>query len=203
MGAFVMTYFRFGFFLIITIAAVILWPQHLSAQTVPLWEGVEKNAAMKAADKALIKSAEKLGGRKRAALRASKLGWDRITQGDPETAIKRFNQAWLLNPDEPTLYWGLAVATHQRGDPLSISERWFQETEKRLKNVAPLYSDHGRILVQSGKPKRAITYLEKALAIDPDHVDAHIGMVLALYSLGEIKKMLHYRDRLQKLQNKQ
>jgi hypothetical protein len=32
-------------------------------------------------------------------------GWDAFNNGDYLTSIKRFNQAWLLDPNNPDVYW--------------------------------------------------------------------------------------------------
>jgi len=36
------------------------------------------------------------------------LGFNYLARGDMETAMKRFNQAWLLDPKNENAYWGLA-----------------------------------------------------------------------------------------------
>ncbi len=158
------------------------------AQEIPLWEGVQKNEQMLAADKKLIESVREStnGNLQAGAKRAIQLGWQAFENKDFETAIRRFNQAWLLDPENPAIYWGFALVTHLRGEPLATVERWFAETEKRIPDAVPLLSDHGRILEERNEDKRAVEYLNRALAIDPDYVEAHVGMARIAQKAGDL-----------------
>ena len=40
---------------------------------------------------------------------AVQLGWKYYCLNDMETAIKRFNQAWLFNPENPDVWWGFGM----------------------------------------------------------------------------------------------
>src|ERR1700733_5120132 len=43
-------------------------------------------------------------------------GWQYLNSGDPLSAIKRFNQAWLLDPNNANVYWGLGSAQSTLGE---------------------------------------------------------------------------------------
>lgn len=78
----------------------------VSAAETPLWEGVTKTAEMMAADKAFVEAASKqANGDLAAASQASvDKGWDAFGKGDGDGAIRHFNQAWLLDPDNGNVY---------------------------------------------------------------------------------------------------
>lgn len=156
-------------------------------QTTPLWEGIEKTAAMKRADKDFVDEvlAATKGDAKLGARHAVRAGWKAFSDGQYDSAIRRFNQAWLLDPENPEIFWGFGLATHLRGEPLSTVERWFLEAKERLPDAAPLHSDHGRVLSERGEPRRAINHFRKALQLDPDHAEAHVGMIRAAHALGD------------------
>lgn len=158
------------------------------AKEIPLWEGMQKNAQMLEADKTLIENIRKANNSdlRVGAKRAIELGWQAFENKDFETAIRRFNQAWLLDPENPAIYWGFALVTHMRGEPLETVERWFAETEKRIPSAVPLLSDHGRILEERNEDKRAVEYFSRALAIDPDYVEAHVGMARLAQKAGDL-----------------
>lgn len=158
-----------------------------SALELPLWEELTKTQKMLDADLAFIEAIGKIhkGDLKTGAKFSVLQGWDAFEKGDMDVAIRRFNQAWLLDPDNGEIYWGFAVATHVRGDGLEQSERWFAEAERLIPNDAELRNDHGQALEDNGEPGRARTYYEKALAIDPDNVLAHTGMGRVLTLLGD------------------
>ena len=46
-------------------------------------------------------------------------GWDYLQRGDPETAMKRFNQAWLLCPENAGATWGMAIVEFERAKRLA------------------------------------------------------------------------------------
>jgi len=190
------------------LVATVLWATASAAaeRVQPLWEGMARTPQMDEADAKLIAGIrEKSNGDLAAgATRALQLGWMGIGQRDFDLAIRRFNQAWLLDPANPAVYWGLAVATHQRGDGLKVSDRWFAEAEKRLPaepaaRMAAFQSDRGRILEQSGKPMEAIPFLEKALALSPAHAEAHVGLARAYMLTGNALKADEHRRALERL----
>ena len=45
---------------------------------------------------------------------AAKRGWDYVGRGDLDTAMRRFNQAWLLYPQNADALWGMAIVQYQR-----------------------------------------------------------------------------------------
>lgn len=112
-------------------------------------------------------------------------GWDAFDKGDLNVAIRRFNQAWLLDPENGEIYYGFALVTHLRGEGLAETERWLTKAESLMPGNVDLLSDYGQVLEDNRDPARARTYLEKALAIDPNDLDAHAGMVRVLTQLGD------------------
>jgi Tfp pilus assembly protein PilF len=158
-----------------------------SAAEMPLWEGVTKTPDMLAADKAFIEAAGKqANGDLTAASQASiDKGWDAFGKGDLDAAIRHLNQAWLLDPNNGNIYWAFAVLTHSRGDGTSVSDQWFAEAERLMPDNGRVLTDHGRALDEAGEPQRARTYFEKALAMNPNDVVAHLGMARVLTALGD------------------
>ncbi len=47
---------------------------------------------------------------------AAKNAWNVFYSGDKTMAIRRFNQAWPLDPDNPLALWGFAVISIDRGN---------------------------------------------------------------------------------------
>ncbi|MDQ0419280.1 Tfp pilus assembly protein PilF [Peteryoungia aggregata LMG 23059] len=184
----------------LAVMAFVLQAPFAGAKEIPMWEGLIKSEQQKRADTELIEAARKAGAGTldKATYRAIQLGWQFVAQGDPDMAIKRFNQAWLFEPANADIHWGFAVATALQGAPLSTVERHFAKAESLKKNDAALFADHGRILQQRGENERAIEYFKKSLSINPDHRDAHVGMVLASAALGDMKTAEEHRRLLGK-----
>jgi thioredoxin-like negative regulator of GroEL len=62
-----------------------------------------------AADDAFVERVAKdFGGREQASMDWVDQGFRFYQQGDLTTAMRRFNQAWLLNPANPEVFWGFA-----------------------------------------------------------------------------------------------
>jgi Tfp pilus assembly protein PilF len=55
------------------------------------------------------------GDHEAAAEHFAQTGWNFYYQDDKIVAIKRFNQAWLLDPDNQKALWGFAVTSRERG----------------------------------------------------------------------------------------
>ncbi|MBT8083466.1 MAG: hypothetical protein KJO56_13660 [Gammaproteobacteria bacterium] len=83
----------------------------------PMYGLRDKTTKQKRADKKYIRDMTR-GGRSReeAAEVAAKNAWHVFYSGDKAAAIRRFNQAWLLDPDNQLALWGFAVTSIDRGD---------------------------------------------------------------------------------------
>jgi len=82
----------------------------------PMYGGRDKTASQRQADETYIQEMTR-GGRSRedAANEAAQVAWNVYYRGDKSTAIKRFNQAWLLDPDNRLALWGFAATCMDRG----------------------------------------------------------------------------------------
>ncbi len=177
-----------------------------SQKPVPMWEGVERSAADLENDKNFVREAvnKAEGSRKHAVRILVNTGWRRIGEGDPNHAIRAFNQAWLVDPDEPTVFWGFAVATHMRGDKTVDVVRWFNRTRalmvaRKITDNANLEVDQGRVLESRGEDERARAFFERAIELDPKHVSAHVGMIKVARALGDAKLEEAHQQEFEKL----
>lgn len=164
----------------------------ISTRPAPMWEGYEKTAADIQSDKDFVKQTVELAGgdASKAALSLVDIGWQRIGEGDPNHAIRAFNQAWLIQADNPGVFWGFAVASHIRNDELETVIRWFDKTRELLSTKGfpenhRLEADQARVLAERGENEKAKLLFEKALSLDPSYVPAHIGMINLAEALGD------------------
>lgn len=79
---------------------------------------------------------------KEASRSAAKLGWQYFNRGDLSTAMKRFNQSWMFDRENPEAYWGFDLIMGRRSgseDPevsLRESIRFLEMAHaKALKNA--------------------------------------------------------------------
>lgn len=164
----------------------------ISTRPAPMWEDYQKTALDIQSDKDFVKQAIELSGgdANRATSSLIQIGWKRIAEGDPNHAIRAFNQAWLIQPKNPSIFWGFAVASHIRNDELPTISRWFKRTRELMTlNGLPenprLEADEGRVLAERGEHENAKLLFEKALTLAPNYIPAHIGMMNVAFALGD------------------
>lgn len=177
------------------------WVEIGYAQEIPMWEGVKKSERQLQADQDLIEAArQKTGGKLDAAARRGvQLAWQAIAEGDAEGAIRRLNQAWLINPKRGDIYWAFGVATAIRGDAFAKVDRYFGRAESIIGPEVRLYSDWGRSHEERKSPNRARQLFLKALDLDPNHIEAHVGMVRVAKQQGDSKLARHHIEILKGL----
>ncbi|MBU1567603.1 MAG: hypothetical protein KJ630_18500 [Proteobacteria bacterium] len=76
---------------------------------------------------------------------ATQRGWDAYYKGDFETAIKRFNQGWMFDRENPEVYWGFGLIMGQRAsqeDP----EQSLKESVRFLQMATQKDAGNGRIM---------------------------------------------------------
>ena len=84
----------------------------------PMYGGMDRSAdpQLKAGDEQFISGVTKeFGSRESASDRFVDQGIRYYYQNNYSLAMKRFNQAWLLNPMNPDAFWGYAIVYHDEG----------------------------------------------------------------------------------------
>jgi tetratricopeptide (TPR) repeat protein len=143
------------FIALASLACAGLGLQSAQAQTdvnlLPKYGAVPKTQAQKAADREFIAGMDKQfkGDRKKAAQEAATRGWQSLRRGNPQEAMRRFNQAWLLDNANGSALWGMAAVqggTGKGADALKL----LQEAEKSLAGDLDFAVDHARALGMAG-----------------------------------------------------
>lgn len=83
----------------------------------PMYGEVTKNDEYQAIDQRFInESIKQFGTTDSAAKRYTNQAWRYFYNNDMATAMKRFNQVWLLNPEFPDAYFGFAALSEMNGN---------------------------------------------------------------------------------------
>lgn len=93
-------------------------PAKRADNALPMYGGttvVKTPFQMESDEKFIQKGVENSGTRERACLEVLKIGWAVLQQGDALNAMKRFNQAWLLDPSNPDVFKGFAAVLRKQG----------------------------------------------------------------------------------------
>jgi hypothetical protein len=153
---------------------------------------IEKTDSQKEADARFIEIAVKeSGSREKASEEFSAWGWREMQKGDIDNAIRRFNQAWLLDNKYYQPYWGFALIEGTKRTERSPQKSldYFEkalslitdDTEKPqlLVSAAEGYFIHGATLMDMGssnsKPflKKSDSLIDEALQINPRYAEAY------------------------------
>lgn len=76
---------------------------------------------------------------------ATQRGWKAYYQGDFDTAIKRFNQGWMFDRENPEVYWGFGLIMGQRAAG-EEPESSLKDSVKFLEMAMDRSPEDGRII---------------------------------------------------------
>lgn len=159
----------------------------------PKYGGVQKTPKMLAADEKFLADMDKMfnGDRKQASYAVAQRGWDYFRAGQSDDAMRRYNQAWLLNPSNGAALWGMAVYLASRGD-IAHALPLFAEAKPLVGDEIDFAIDQAKASSAEAMMKRDGALMQNVLAqfaeIDkraPNHVMNLQNWAIALYSIGE------------------
>lgn len=83
----------------------------------PMYGNFKRSEIEMAVDRELVQKAIALAGSEEKALKQTiDLAWKYYKAGDFKSAIKRFNQAWLIDSSNAEVYFGFGMLLSERGD---------------------------------------------------------------------------------------
>lgn len=91
---------------------------------------------------------------------AVELGWSYFQKGDMDTALKRFNQALILDPDFAPGYFGIAYV-YSVQNKLELAIQNYKKSIEKDPTHSDSYSNLGLALLYSDKPIEALPMLKK------------------------------------------
>ena len=107
---------------------------------------------------------------------ATAKGWRYFNIGDHDTALKRFRQATILDPDFAPGYYGVGYIYSLR-NRLGLAIKYYR---KAIELADPpdshAYGNLGLALIKSGQEQEGFLMVQKALEIDPDNGEAHLSL---------------------------
>ncbi len=138
---------------LITFPATFAYAQDQSQDLslLPKYGSLPKSDALKEADAAFLADIDKQyhGERGKASEDAAARGWQYLSQRNVETAMRRFNQAWLLNNNNGIAIWGMAAAEGSLGN-FDESLKLFTEAERLVGDNINFSVDYARSLGFAG-----------------------------------------------------
>jgi tetratricopeptide (TPR) repeat protein len=150
--------------------------------------GVLKSPQMKAADKRFIDDAVQLAGSKKAAaVEMVQKAWNYYNDSKPVIAMMRFNQAYLLDPDNADIYWGFGK--------LLLDQQRYHEAIGMLDRSAALNSNNSRVYyLRAGANclindfDKAFSDYDRAIGLDPNNGAFYYNRAWAYFKIGQYDK---------------
>ena len=110
------------------------------------------------------------------ALDLTQKGWRYFNIGDLDTALKRFRQAVILDPDFAPGYYGVGYI-YSIQNRLTLAIQYYRKAiELADPPYTHAYANLGLALMMSGKEQEGFQMVQKALEIDPDNGEAHMSL---------------------------
>ncbi|WP_243362196.1 tetratricopeptide repeat protein [Fundidesulfovibrio terrae] len=160
----------------------------LPANQRPMYGGIEKSDAQKKADADLVAGIKAKGFTlEQGSENAVKFGWEAFHKKDRDLAVamQRFNQAWLLDPENGDAYHGFALVSYEKGSPPDEVDKYFQLALSKQKVGINAHVDYGRFLWTQKKYRESLAQLQKALEIDPKAWKARSHISFVYYKMGD------------------
>jgi Tfp pilus assembly protein PilF len=152
----------------------------------PFFGFATKSPEEKAADEKFVDAiVGATGSREKAFDETTLRGWRAINTGKIKEAAVRFNQAFLISPEQSRVYHGFAVVSQARFNDLDAADELFRTALDRPNPVKALKADYGRFLLVARRPRDAQSVLEQAVKDAPDFGDAWTNLAWARFQNGD------------------
>ena len=190
---------------LLLLSAIAAFADPLPMNQLPMYGGRAKTEEMKNADVDFIASIETQGlSRAEGAKQMLRQGWAAWGRRDMATAMARFNQAWLLDPDNGNVYHGFALVLALRDGPSSEVEDMFRLATSKSTVDAAVFVDYGHFFMTQKRLDASQVQLKKALQISPAARNASSNLAFTYYLKNDFinacawaRKAESNRDRLE------
>lgn len=166
----------------------------------PMYGGIEKTPGRKMADEEFVKTVIKLAGsQEKASTEAITRAKNFFQEGDLDMAMMRYNEAWLIDKNNPEAYLGFGIISGERGQIDEAIKYLYKALELKpdyaeaAYNIGFAYSQksYQPSLSQSEKIealKNAIKYFEDATQKDSSKAYYYGEWANVLYELGDYQE---------------
>ena len=162
---------------------------------------IEKPEALKKLDEDFIRSVVGTeGSREEVSKSFSGEAWRLLRNGDAANAMRRFNQSWLLNPNNYQPYWGFGALLFAQRKPSQAAMHYEKalslineegEKPRLLNDAARAYSMQGFTATDKMKSEgffaKANSLFNEAITLDPKYENAYRDWAMSLYLEGNYK----------------
>lgn len=146
---------------------------------IPMYGSAGKPRKLSARDAAFIADLEKAGKTRQGVAREILAkAWDAYGRQDYKSAIRQFNYAWVLDPENGDAYHGFALISTVRDKNADEAERHFRTAISKPGVSVNAYVSYGRFLYLVDRHDEALAQLRKALSVSPAVHNARLHIAL-------------------------
>ena len=159
----------------------------------PKYGSLPKSEQAQEADRRFIANIDEHfnGDRGKASREIAMKGWEYLRSGDLSSAMRRFNQAWLLDAKNPQALWGMAAVVGGQGE-VDQALALFREAEAIDGNNIDLAVDGTRMMSYAAVHRKEPALMSEAMARferisqqAPNHPVNWQNWAIALYFVGD------------------
>jgi|SRR5471030_74211 len=176
----------------------LVWTMHgvCNAQDIslePKYGLAQKNAVQNAADVKFLADIDSYykGDRKTPANEMAARGWKALQDGNMQDAMRRFNQAWLIDNANGAALWGMGAIQANTGKA-SQSLSLFAEAEPTLSGDTNFEVDYAKAISIAGAQTKnvnlmtdAVMRFEQVYQKDPQHTSNLQNWAICLFYMGD------------------
>lgn len=179
---------------------------HEGINLLPMYGEVKKCAEQIKSDNEFLANCDKqFKNRKEAAEKHIEMAWGYFYRNDSDNAMKRFNQAWLLDKDNAAIYWGfgnLMGMKHELGQSISLFEKSIKLNPSNPKVYESMSTSYGQLFFETKRVDYldlTIKNLKSALKLDPNNAKNY-GSLTSAYGYymqkDSLRKYIKITDKL-------
>jgi len=177
-----------AFLCAITLSFAQEQPAEQNMQVLPMFGGKQKTEEQQKKDEKFLTSCDKsFTNRQEASKFFVERGWEYLNEGQLDTAVYRFNLAWLLNPDNKDTYWAFGLVTSAKDQDEKAIEFYEKALSLDQKNSLLLSDVASSYLKVYNKGKKKKKDLKKASSYLSAAITADSANAFALYNLSKVK----------------
>jgi tetratricopeptide (TPR) repeat protein len=164
-----------------------------SSSDIPMYGDSTRAGRLKPSDAAFIASIEKAGQTRQAVAKEVLLdAWAHYRKTEYAQAMRKFNQAWLLDPENGDAYHGFAVITLVRNQPVDEAEKYFRMALSKPGVNVNARVDYGRLLWIEGRLDESLAQLQEALSLAPKAHNARSNIAMVHFKRRDYAKACEF-----------
>ena len=173
--------------------------EQINLNIVPLFGGRAKSLTQKALDEQFLKDCDvSFKDRSEACQFFCERGWEYLAEGELDTAMYRFNLAYLLNCHCSDTFWGMGVICFQREqlkDAVKLLNMGLEEDPKNAALLADLATLHVNLYKKNKSESdlnRALELLNTSIEKDSNNATTYLRFALAEFERAGYTKAWEY-----------